>query len=120
MTIEEKLKMFRDKSAFIADINRVFIDNPKGHSVRKISYEVWHKEFGSSNHSFIEWLIVSYAGGVKSYLMVTGNSNIANFAAISGVLDSGNYEQEFYYCKTKVEQGFKKVNLARLVLTEEE
>lgn len=119
MTIDEKLKMYREKSGFIADIDKLFTRNSKGHSIAEISYEVWHKESEQCEHDFIEWIIVSYNGGAKSYLRATGNSNTANFRAISEVLDHGFYEDMITYCKRQVVLGYRKVNLAKLVLTEE-
>jgi formylmethanofuran dehydrogenase subunit C len=120
MTIDEKLKMYREKSGFIADIDKVFTRNSRGHSVNEISYEVWHKNHGEDCHEFLEWIIVAYDGGAKSYLMVTANSNTANFRAIGEVLDHGNYSEIDTYRERQVELGFKKVNLAKLILTEEE
>lgn len=120
MTIDEKLKMYREKSGFIADIDKVFTRNSKGHSIAGISYEVWHKEHEQFGHEFLEWIIVSYDGGAKSYIRATGNSNTANFRAIGEVLDHGYYLDVDTYRERQVELGFKKVILAKLVLTEED
>lgn len=120
MTIEEKLKMYREKKAFIAGIDKVFTQHSRGHSIAEISYEVWHKDHGEDRHEFLEWIIVQYDGGAKSYLRATANSNTANFRAIGEVLDHGNYNDIDTYRERQVELGFKKVNLAKLVLTEED
>jgi hypothetical protein len=120
MTIDEKLKMYREKKAFIAGIDKVFTQNSKGHSIREIAYEVWHKEHETFGHEFIEWIIVKYDGGACSYIRATANSNTANFRAIGEVLDHGNYSETDTYLEQQIERGFKKVNLAKLVLTEEE
>ena len=120
MTIEEKLKMYRDKKAFIADLDKVFTQHSKGHSVHEISYEVWHKEHEKFGHEFVEWIIVTYSGGAKSYIKATANSNTANYRAIGEVLDHGNYSDADTYRERQVELGFKKINLGKLVLTEEE
>lgn len=119
MTLEEKLKMYREKKAFVADIDKVFTVNSKGHSIAGISYEVWHKEHEQFGHEFVEWVIVHYNGGAKSYIRATGNSNTANFRAIAEVLDHGNYNEVDVYCERQKAIGFKKINLAKLVLTEE-
>lgn len=120
MTIDEKLKMYREKKAFIAGIDKVFTQNSKGHSIAEISYEVWYKGHDEGWHEFLEWIIVTYDGGAKSYLRVTANSNAANFRAIGEVLDHGYYLDVETYRERQVELGFKKVNLAKLVLTVEE
>jgi hypothetical protein len=120
MSIEEKLKMYREKSGFIADIDKLFTHNSKGHSIRGISYEVWHKEHEKFGHEFVEWIIVTYSGGAKSYIKATANSNMANYRAIGEVLDHGNYSEVDTYRERQVELGYKKVNLGKLVLTEEE
>ena len=117
MTIEEKLKMYREKSSFIADIDKLFTRNSKGHSVEEIRYEVWCKDHGEGGLEFMEWIIVGYHGGAKSYLRATANSNTANFRAISEVLDHGNYSDVDVYCERQKAIGFWKVNLAKLVLT---
>lgn len=118
MTIEEKLKMYREKKKFISDIDKVFTNNSRGHSVFEIAYEVWHKEHEQFGHEFVEWIIVQYHGGGKSYIKATANSNTANFRAIGEVLDHGNYSEIDTYCVRQVELGYKKVDLAKLVLTE--
>ena len=51
MTIEEKLKMYREKKSFIYDISFAFIKNPNGHSVKEITYEE------STNRNFSYWII---------------------------------------------------------------
>lgn len=120
MTIDEKLKMYREKKAFIAGIDRVFTQNSKGHSVAEISYEVWCKDHGEGGLEFMEWIIVGYNGGAKSYIRATANSNTANFRAIGEVLDHGNYSDVDTYRERQKAIGFWKVNLAKLVLTAEE
>ena len=118
MTVEEKLKMYREKKKFIADLNRALTSNPNGHSVNEICYEVWHKESEQFGHDFVEWIIVRYDGGAKSVLHANGNSNTANFRAIGEVLDNGRYSDNYWYDDRQVDLGYKQVNLAKLVLTE--
>lgn len=120
MTIEEKLKMYRDKKNFIWHIANTFIKNPAGHSVLNVTYEIWHKEDARFGHQFKEWVIVHYKGGAHSFLRASGNSNIANFQIISDVLDHGNYEATIEYNTYQIAEGYKKVDLTKLVLTEVE
>lgn len=118
MTIMEKLKLYREKKNFIWHLANAFIQYPMGHSVRNVTYEVWHKEHELFSHQFIEWLIVHYSGGAKSYLIVTGNSNTANFRAIGEVLDNGCYDNISMYEDQQVSLGYKKIDLTKMTLTE--
>lgn len=118
MPIEEKLRMYREKKHFIAELANVFVRCPSGHSIGDIYYEVFHKEF-NGNHFFNEWIVVCYFGGAKAYCRVNGNSNTANFRAISDLLDGGYYKEEVDY-HHQTEAGFKRVNLAKMLLTVED
>ena len=40
MTIEEKLKMYREKRQFIYEVSMTFIKVPGGHSIDGVLYEV--------------------------------------------------------------------------------
>lgn len=117
MSIEEKLKMYREKKNFIWHIANLFVKNPAGHTVLDIVYEVWHKEM-NGNHYFNEWVIVYFKGGATCPRRVGGNSNVANFKAIAELIEGGYYEEQPWYEKQK-ELGFKKVTLTKLSLTEE-
>lgn len=117
MTIEEKLKMYRDKKNFIWHVANIFIKNPTGHTVSDITYEVFHKE-KNGNHYFNEWIIVHFKGGDTSLCRVSGNSNVANFQAIAELIDGGRYEEKQWY-EMQFELEFKKVDLNKLSLTEE-
>lgn len=117
MSIEEKLKMYREKKNFIWHIANLFVKNPAGHTVLDIVYEVWHKEM-NGNHYFNEWVIVYFKGGAACPRRVGGNSNVANFRAIAELIEGGYYEEQPWYEKQK-ELGFKKVTLTKLSLTEE-
>lgn len=118
MTIEEKLKMYREKKHFIYDLSMAFIKNPKGHTVEDISYEVYFKEY-EGNIFFNEWIIVHFVGGGKSAVKVNGNSNTANFRAVGELLDGGHYEEVEAY-RNQANIGFKRVNMTKLILTAEE
>ena len=118
MTVEERLKMYREKKQFIYNIAAAFVKCPKGHSVRDITYEVWHKESEQFGHIFVEWIIVHYDGGAISPRRVEGNSNTANFRAIGEMLDSSYYEDLYLYKESQVALGYRKVDLTKLFLTE--
>lgn len=119
MAAEERLQMYREKRDFVADIARAFIENSKGHSIADISYEVWCK-VTDAGQFFVEWILVHYKGGAKSYIKATANSNTANFRAIGNVLDHGDYDDMFTYCDQQVQLGYRKVNLSKSELTFEE
>lgn len=115
MTIEEKLRMYREKKNFIYDISFAFIKNPKGHSVEEITYELLHKKV-EDNDYFNEWIIVHFEGGAKSYRYVNCNSNLANFRAIGEIADGGYYGEQGAY-ERQLANGFKKVDMTKLLLT---
>lgn len=91
MTLGEKLAMWSEKHAFIEGISRVFQTRPVGSCVDRIEYEVYHKDVNGKAY-YAEWLIVHYEGGAISPIIVTGNSNTANFGVIARVVNSGDYE----------------------------
>lgn len=117
MTIEEKLKMYHEKKSFIAALSNVFARHKSGHTVSGIVYEVFHKEV-EGNHYFNEWIVVHYDGGGWCVCRVNGNSNNANYRAIGKLIDGGYYAEDIDYVRQD-EVGFKKVNLAKMVLTTE-
>ena len=118
MTMEEKLKMYRGKKHFVAELSNVFAKCQSGHTVSCIIYEVFHKEV-EGNHYFNEWIIVHYLGGGWCVCRVNGNSNNANYRAIGKLLDGGYYAEDIDYAR-QTEVGFKKVNLAKMILTVED
>lgn len=117
MTIEEKLKMYREKKNFVWHIANTFIKNPKGHTVVDITYEVWHKELEHYGHEFVEWVIVHFRGGAHSCRRVTGNSNVAIFQTLGNMVEGGYYEANGMYMR-QAEIGYKMVDLTKLFLTE--
>jgi hypothetical protein len=118
MTTEELLQMYREKKAFVDDIASVFKNNTKGHSVKDIVYEVWHKKREQLNDVFAEWIIVYFTSGAKSPCHVDCNSNTANFRAIGNIVDGGYYCDIFRYDDGQVSLGYKKVDLTKTTLTE--
>ena len=110
MTIEERLKMYREKRQFVYEISMTFIKVPKGHSVKDVTYEVFFKESDWGWTDLTEWVTVTYDGGGKAHKCVSGNSNAANFVVIGSMLQGGCYEQVRIY-EEQSEQGYEKVKL---------
>jgi hypothetical protein len=96
MTIEEKLKMYREKKQFIWDVSRGFANTTKGHTVEGIRYEVLFKENELGQH-FSEWLTIRYFGGAEAHCCISGNSNSANFRAIAKMVEGGYYDENEHY-----------------------
>ena len=92
MTIAEKIEMYKGKKQFVDDVNKVFEQNPKYHSVTSIKYEVYSKEVADRTY-FEEWIVVHFQGGSISTRRVNGNSNIANFRVIGFLIDGGYYDE---------------------------
>ena len=97
MTIAEKLEMFKEKKAFIENINNVFQTKPKGSSVTSVEYEVYCRNMNEGIVSFIEYLVVNFKGGGRCVIDVSGNSNTANFRVLGTLLDGGYYEEIYKY-----------------------
>ena len=109
MTIEEKLKMYREKRQFAYELGMTFIKVPSGHAITDVCYEVFFKET-SYGTDIAEWLTVTYAGGGKSHRCVTGNSNAANFEVVATVIYGGHYDQNLTYANL-ADRGYKKLDL---------
>lgn len=112
MTIEERLKMYREKKNFVYDISMAFIKNPKGHSVDGVVYEVWFQENENGTY-FSEWIIVKYDGGGWAPRIVSGNSNSANFKNIADLIDGGYYAEKTSYESLPL-KGYKKLDLTKM------
>ena len=110
MTTQEKLNMYLEKKRFIENLNEVFQMEPGCPSVVGVHYEVYTKDYGDDRIDTREWVIVHFYGGGKSVKIVTGNSNIANFKVIGGLLTGGYYSEVYTYQK-QVEDGYTKVEL---------
>jgi hypothetical protein len=109
MTFEERIKMYSEKKVFIDALDAVFKTKPAGSLIEKISYEVYQKEIGDMT-IFKEWLILYFEGGAMIPTQATGNSNIANFIAISAYLNGGHYEEVQMY-KSLLEMGWEPLKL---------
>ena len=112
MTIEEKLKMYREKRQFIYEVSRAFVKVPGGHSVEEVRYEVFFKET-ESGPEVIEWLTVQYNGGGRAHRRVTCNSNSANFREVANMVEGGCYgENPIYWALDKM--GWKKLDIYQM------
>ena len=109
MTIEEKLKMYREKRQFIYEVSMAFIKVPGGHSVDGVVYEVFFRETDWGTE-IAEWVTVQYKGGAEAHKVVSGNSNSANFQVVASMVEGGCYEQNFTY-KLLEARGWKKLDL---------
>jgi hypothetical protein len=109
MTIEEKLRMYREKRQFVYELSMTFIKVPKGHSVADVTYEVFFRE-AEWGTEIAEWLTITYDGGAQAHRVVTGNSNSANFKVVADMIDGGCYEQNPTY-DSLADRGLKKLDL---------
>ena len=109
MTVEEKLKMYREKRQFLYEVSMAFIKVPRGHSVDGVVYEVFFQEHDWGTE-ISEWVTVQYNGGAEAHRVVTGNSNAANFEVVASMVHGGCYGQNLTY-EALAERGFKKLDL---------
>lgn len=110
MTLEETLRMYREKKQFIENLSYAFQVRPGCASVEGADYEVYTKDYGEGRIDTREWVIMYYTGGGKAMKIVSGNSNAANFVVIGSMLHGGCYEQVRMYQDQEAE-GYKRVEL---------
>lgn len=110
MTLEEKLKMYREKQRFVENVSGVFQVAPGCPSVEGVEYEVYTKQFSDRLSETREWIIVHYTGGGWAPKIVSGNSNIANFVVIGSLLSGGHYEEVRMY-EEQESLGFQRLEL---------
>lgn len=113
MTMEEKIKMYRGKKAFIDGLSKVFEAKPHVCSVESVDLEVYTRKVTINNEErdhFVEYLVVHFIGGGKSVRFVSGNSCTANFRILGTMIDGGYYDENMEYDSLS-EKGFTKVNL---------
>jgi hypothetical protein len=108
--MEEKIEMYKEKKKFVENINDMFQVEPRCPSVEGVSYEVYTKDYGEGRFDFREWVIVHFTGGGKSVRIVSGNSNIANFKVIGGMLTGGYYSEVQTY-QEQVNNGYEMIEL---------
>ena len=113
MTIEEKLRMYREKRQFAYELGMTFVKVPKGHAIIDVEYEAFYKEL-EQGVDVTEWLTVTYAGGGKAHRCVTGNSNAANFEVVATVIYGGHYDQNLTYASLAA-RGYRKLDLNKMV-----
>ena len=119
MTIEEKLKMYREKRQFVYNVALAFEKVPGGHSVADITYEVFFKELSEPYRmDIIEWITVTYFGGGQAHKCVSGNSNAANFEVMASMVHGGCYEQNFTYASLH-DRGYKQLDLNKMISIQE-
>jgi hypothetical protein len=112
--MEEKIKMYKEKKAFIDGLSKVFETKPAGSAVDSIKYEVYTKEIARDENIYrhcVEFVIITFVGGGKSVKVVSGNSNTANFRVLGPMLDGGYYEENSYY-DSMVETGYEAIDLS--------
>jgi hypothetical protein len=112
MTIEERLKMYREKRQFIYDVSMAFIKNPKGHTVDGIVYEVLFTE-AADTPRFAEWITVQYCDGAEAHRCASCNSNSANFRSIAEMIEGGYYGENAYY-QDLLNRGWRKLDLNKM------
>lgn len=112
MTIEEKLKMYREKRQFIYEVSMAFIKVPGGHAVDGVLYEVFFRE-SEYGTKIVEWITVQYKGGAEAHKGVSGNSNEANFQAVANMIAGGCYEDNIWY-EDLANCGWKKLDLNQM------
>lgn len=110
MTITEKIEMYKNKKHFVEGISEVFETLSNTGGIKKISYELYEKVINENTTYFCEYIVVTFEGGGKSPINVNGNSNTANFKAISKLINGGYYDEVEYY-KGMEESGFERVIL---------
>ena len=110
MTEAEKIVMYSEKKKFIENLNDMFQVEPRCPSVEGVTYEVYTKDYGEGRIDTREWIIIHFTGGGKSVRIVSGNSNIANFKVIGGMLTGGYYSEVQTY-QEQVNKGYEKVEL---------
>ena len=110
MTLEEKLRMYKEKERFVENVSGVFQVAPGCPSVEGVSYEVYTKQFSDRLSETREWIIVHYTGGGWAPKIVSGNSNMANFVVIGSLLAGGHYEEVRMY-EEQAALGFQRLEL---------
>lgn len=113
MTIEERLKMYREKRQFIYEVSKTFEKVPGGHSVAGVFYEVLFKESEMFGTEISEWIVIQFKGGAVAYRVISGNSNSANFQVIASMIEGGCYGQNPTHARLLAE-GWKRLDLNQM------
>lgn len=110
MTVEERIKMYKSKKAFIDNLSRAL--ELSSTAVQKVEYVVLTKYndlFKTDVYS--EFIIVTYVGGAQSVRSVSGNSDAANLISLASLVEGSYYYQEVAYYESLLEEGFTEVDL---------
>lgn len=107
MTVEERIKMYKDKKAFIDNISKAL--ELSSTTVMNVNYEVYKKDFNEHTY-YEEFLVVTYCGGSIAVRRVNGNSDSANLRSLAAIVDGGYYDEVRDY-EELTEYGFTKVDL---------
>jgi hypothetical protein len=110
MTIEEKLKMYKEKERFVEAISGVFQTTKHNSTIEGISYEVYNKSFGGSLSETREYIVVYYAGGAKAPRTVSGYNCTAIYRIIGDLLNGGYYEEVLEF-DSLLEAGYERIGL---------
>jgi hypothetical protein len=108
--MKEKIEMYAEKKKFVENINEVFQMEPRCPSVEGVVYEVYMKKLDDDRVDTREWVVVHFHGGGKCPKIVGGNSNIANFKVIGGMLTGGYYSEVQTY-QEQVNNGYEMIEL---------
>ncbi len=109
MTVEERIKMYKDKKAFIDNLSRAL--ELSSTTVQKAEYVVLTKYNDLfKTDVYNEFIIVTFVGGAQSARSVSGNSDAANLISLASLVEGGYYQEVKYY-ESLFEEGFTKVDL---------
>jgi hypothetical protein len=110
MTVEERIKMYKDKKAFIDNLSRAL--ELSSTTVQKVDYVVLTKYNDLfKTDVYNEFIIVTYVGGVQSVRSVSGNSDAANLICLASLVEGDYYYPEIEYYENLLEEGFTEVDL---------
>jgi hypothetical protein len=110
MTVEERIKMYKDKKAFIDNLSRAL--ELSSTTVQKVDYVVLTKYNDLfKTDVYNEFIMVTYVGGVQSVRNVSGNSDAANLICLASLVEGDYYYPEIEYYENLLEEGYTEVDL---------
>lgn len=110
MTLEEKLKMYKEKQRFVEALSGVFQTTTHNSTIEGISYEVYHRSLGGRLSESKEYVIVYYTGGAKAPRTVSGYNCTAIYRIIGDLLNGGYYEEVLEF-DSLWEAGYERIEL---------
>ena len=99
--IDATKMIYEEKQKQIADLSKVVSKYQR--NVEEVRFELYEKDPDGWREEFI---LVIYKGGAFTVLGVNGNSFLANFQAISEVLEHGRYNHDYY---EKVKKDYRRI-----------